>query len=109
MTSPIERICIYCYQIQPHAWKVKCISILPIVNNIFFQIKSKQLASTNQKALQDFAWVLKCGLCAQIIIYGKPLAMILQRLSFKNRMGIIFSITLYGMFSHMHIKALTPD
>ena len=109
MTDPIDRVFNYCHQRQPHEWEVKFISVLPIVNNIFLQIKSEQLSNTNRKALQDFGWVFKCGLCAQILICGKPLAMILEHLTFKDRVRTLFNTTLYVILSHEHIKALTPD
>ena len=115
MTDPIDRIFNYCHQRQPHEWEVKLISTLPIINNIFFQIKSEQfaknapLSNVDRKTLQDFGWVFKCGLCAQIMICGKPLAMILERLTFTDRVRLLVNTTLYVILSHEHIKALTPD
>ena len=109
MVDPIGKTLDYFYAIQSDSIDAKLLSLLPLINNLFFQIKKEHIYETDQRELKRFGWVLRAGLFVQIFLYAKPLSMYLERISFKRRTRAIFNISIYVIFSDMHIKTLTPD
>ena len=109
MFDPIDASLRYCHRLNPDDHAIKMISLLPVINHIFFQIKSEQLSGENDKALKDFGWYLYVGSYLQIFIYAKPLANYLLNCNFKERYNVFVNLTVYMIASDAHLKALTPD
>ncbi|MCB1110805.1 MAG: hypothetical protein KDK64_07460 [Chlamydiia bacterium] len=109
MFDPIDASLQYCHCLNPDDHAVKVISLVPVVNHIFFQIKSEQLSGRDEKALKDFGWYLYGGFCLQVFIYAKPLANYLFNCSFRERYNIFVNLTVYMIASDAHLKTLTPN
>jgi len=101
MINPIERAYRYMQSVEPETRPAKIFALIPMINNIFLEVKRFQLEN-DQKKLKKFADSTSYYLWGQVI-WAPVLAKLLVHISFKWRIMTLVSLAIYYPLSEKHI------
>lgn len=104
MINPLKIAESYIQSIKHGSPTEKVFSLIPVVNNVFLEVKRFQFEPKENKDLKKFAETVSFYLWPQLILWGPALAKLQGYLSFKWRTIVFISLAIYYPLSEKHIR-----
>ncbi|MCB1107593.1 MAG: hypothetical protein KDK76_05820 [Chlamydiia bacterium] len=104
MTSYINQAITYFENLEHDNYAVMGIAVVPVVNNLFLEVKRNQLEENHPEQLKKIGKTLSYGLRGQVFVHAPLLAKLFIRLSLKNRIKGFVYLTTYLLVSDAHIN-----
>ena len=109
MINPIEEVKKFFHSIEPEDLSVKMFSLIPIICNIFLEIKKNQLLDTGeQEKLKKIALVVKDWRLGQLILIPY-IAKQLEKITFTQRLLTLSGLTIVVVIHEVHLEGMIGD
>ena len=103
MINPLKVAESYIHRVEPGSYAERFFALVPVVNNIFLEVKRVQLEQTDSQKLKTIAVTVSFWLWGQVI-WAPVLAKVMEHLSFKGRTTVFISLTAYYIAAEKHIE-----
>jgi hypothetical protein len=109
MINPIEKVRVFFHSIEPDDLSVKVLSLIPIICNIFLEVKKNQLLDIGeQENLKKIALTVKDWRVGQLILIPY-IAKQLEKMTFKQRLLTFSGLTIVVVIHEAHLEGITGD
>lgn len=102
MINPTKLVEQYIHGVEQGSQREKVFCLIPVVNNVFLEMKRFQLQDTEKKQLKLIATTSSSCLWCQVI-WAPVLAKIQGYLSFKSRTMVFIGLAIYYPLAEKHI------
>ncbi|MCB1071478.1 MAG: hypothetical protein KDK96_00045 [Chlamydiia bacterium] len=103
MINPLRLAEQYIHNVEPESRTEMIFCLIPVVNNVFLEVKRFQLQDSEKPQLKLIAATVSGYLWCQVI-WAPALAKLQGYLSFKSRTMVFIGLTTYYCLSEKHIE-----
>lgn len=104
MVKPIEKVKEFFRMIPPDSQSIKIFAAIPIICNLFLEVKKNQLSETKEyEDLKKVTKVIKDWRAVQLLCFPF-IAKYLEKMTFKQRNALLVVATVLAVTSEVHVE-----